>query len=245
MKSIPAELRTDFRFETTQFGDVRRPVAGSMDEVFVEYRVHREYSPALSKLAGEEVQTEKEILLVQTDKFSRVPLAVGTPDGKVACEIDPDIKLRTAELYERFKGRQGSKDTMVSEWEAVNDAEKTLLFNMGCFTVEQLNSTPKSELYRFGSAGPELWERSERHLNSKRKNDPEEVRKEMALVLQEKERLARRNEEREREYLEMQKRLAELEGKGGAEKSASRSRSKSVGKRPENSLEAEQMKSAS
>lgn len=241
MKSIPAELRTDFRFEATQFGDVRRSVAGSMDDIFVQYKVHEEYSPLLSKLTGEEVRVQKEILEVQTDKFSRVPLAVGTTDGKVACEIPSDIKLRTAELYERFRGHVGSKDTMVADWEAVTDQEKGLLFQVGCYTVEQLHSTPKEQLYKFGAAGPELWDRADRHMKTKKKSDVSEVRRELDLLLQEKEKLKARDSQREREYLQMQERLAELEGKGKPKAAPSRSR----GKRPENSLEAEQLKSAS
>ena len=241
MKSIPEGLKTKFDFQSTQFSDVRKAVAGSMDNIYVEYRVHSEYSPEASKRAGEEVRVDKEILMIQTDPFSRVPLAVGTPDGKVRCEIEPDVRLKTAELYERFKGQRGSKDTMISDWEAVTDQEKAILAQVGCFTVEQLHSTPKSELYRFGSVGPEFWERADRHIKAKKKGDVTEARRELDLLMEANREMRERDERREREYLAMQERLAAME-KGASKQTPARK--KNVGKRPEKSLETEQMKAA-
>ena len=249
MRNIPAEVKTDFKlFQPTQFADVLKPVFGSLDNLHCEFRVHQEHHEGDSRKAGKEVKREKEVLLVQTDRFSRVPLAVGSAghyevdkDGKevlvgfVASEMTQEMQMKTAELYERFRSQKASTDTLIFDWEAISDMEKGLLAQSGIYTVEQLFATPEHQRFKLGPAHKDLWERAARHVKSKKENDVNETKREMELVLEENRRIREKQEETERRYFEMQSKIAEMEKQTERRK---------PGRRPKNSVEEEQLKTA-
>lgn len=240
MKVIPEGLKTNFlEHAVTAFSDVRKPVFGSLDSLFCEFRVHQEFSEADSRKAGKEVKKEVEVLLIHTDRFSVVPKRVGSPDSKMPSELTPEMQFKTAALYERFKTQKNSTDTLIYEWEALSSMEKSQLISLGIMTVEQLHKMPKHELYRLGSGGLALWERAERHVKTKKENDPSESRRELELVMEENRAIRMKQEDAEKRYLALQEQIARME-----REQANKAPAKKNGSRPIKSLEQEQLQKA-
>lgn len=238
MKVIPEGLKTNFQMHSpTGFADVLKPVFGSLDNLYCEFRIHKEFSNAESKLAGKEVQREMEVLMIQTDRFSRVPLKVGDPAKGIVGELTPEMQFKTAELYERFKTQKDSTDTLIYHWEAVSDMEKGQLASLGIYTVEQLHKMPEADIFRLGPGGKDLWERAGRHVATKKENDVGESRRELELVMDENRRIREKQEHSEKRYFEMQAQLAKVEARQRAPRNRTRSR-------PKRSVEQEQLREA-
>lgn len=81
----------------TQYGGVMRAVGGSMNSLYAEFRMHQDYNAAASEESGMEVHEPTEICIIQTDKFSKVPLRVRKAGQRVT---DPMVIKRLCDKVE-------------------------------------------------------------------------------------------------------------------------------------------------
>lgn len=135
----------------------------------------------------------------------------GVAAGAIRSELSQEQQRSLAPLYERFKEQKGSTDTHINQWQAVSDGDRAFLGSLGIFTIEQLYHTPEEKRHQFGPGGQELWERSQRFMKAKLKEqDNEDRRAELALIREERERMAKRENEMQEQMFKMQAQIAEL-----------------------------------
>jgi hypothetical protein len=237
---LPAELLRTSNFQATSDASVYKPIYGSLGSMFAEFRVHEEYLGGESARVGREVKRPVEIVIIQSDKFSRVPKRVGNWETGEASELSRKEQIDLAPLYERFKAQKDSTDTNILNWEAVTDMEKGHLAQLGIWTVEQLHNMQEHERFRLGPGWKDLHDRAVRHIATKRGDDERSEReRELELLREENRKLAEKQKESEERYFELQASIAKLE-RGHS----SPSRNRSAGNRPKKSLEQEQLSKA-
>ena len=176
-------------FENTANPNVKKPTYGALGSMFVEFRVHKEYSGSESKLKKKEVYKPVEIVLIKSDKFSFTP--------KRITELSTKERIDLAPLYEQFKSQKDSNDTSIFQWQAVNDHERSYLSSQGVYSVEQLANYRDEELYRLGPGGVELRERAVRHQVTKNESKKESESELLKTLRAEKEALAAKNKQLE------------------------------------------------
>jgi len=191
-------------------------VAGAMGTITAEIVRHREFNAEKTKLLGDlpgEMTDEIELVLIQPDKYTRVPLRASNlsdPKARFYNELSIEQQVQLAELRERFRKNEHGADTPIAMWDALNAGEQMQLINMGVLYVEQLAGYKEHEYYKLGNGGEELVKRAQRHIGAKTPNKQEEFEKQLNAILAEKaaERAAR--EDMEKKYLEMQQQIAQL-----------------------------------
>jgi hypothetical protein len=97
MADLPAEFKKPIVNEqnasgqgswgATQYNGVMKAVGGSLQSMYAEFRVHREYNATVSEETGIEVEDPTEICLIKSDKFSIVPKRVGKPGKKITDKL--------------------------------------------------------------------------------------------------------------------------------------------------------------
>lgn len=187
----------------TDTPNVLKPTAGSMGSLRAKFDIARIYSGKDSERMNKEVYKEVELCYIAADEFSDVPLRVGSQDGRIACELSEQQLHDLAPLRERFLQQKDSTDTMIFDWEALSDSEKVRLGKSGIWSVEQIFNLPAEQRFRLGPGADDLYQRAERHMVTKKENSPDEAKKELELLREQRERDARRMADLEAKMFEL------------------------------------------
>lgn len=217
----------------TDTPNVLKPTAGSMGSLRAKFDIARIYSGKDSERMNKEVYKEVELCYIAADEFSDVPLRVGSQDGRIACELSEAQLHDLAPLRERFLQQKDSTDTMIFDWEALSDSEKVRLGKSGIWSVEQIFNLPAEQRFRLGPGADDLYQRAERHMVTKKENSPDEAKKELELLREQRERDARRMADLEAKMFELaQLQQATKQAAGNAQQRA-RTLTKKLSKKQE------------
>lgn len=188
--------------------NLAKPVYGTLNKMYVEFREELVYSGADSEKSDEEIRRPVEVCLIQTDKFSRVPLRVRNKERGIKSELSPKQEIELAPLYEHFKSQKDSTDTRVGSWEACSDMERSQLNMLGIWSVEQLANFEDAELYRLGPGGKDLRDRALRHVKTKTRNGASDRIEQLQALLKEKEEHAKALAAQQERIFELEAQLA-------------------------------------
>lgn len=177
-------------------------VVGNIGHQSVRFEVHKVFNEALSAKTGLEVRDEIPLALFKNDAFNEVPVRVKDLSKK---QIED-----TQDLYNRFMLQKDSTDTVILEWDAIDERDRRRLDGQDIRSVEQLANWPEAQIFQLGPGGRDLVAKAKRHVLSKNGGKSED-REDFEKLMEENKRLREQNEKRDADYFAMQARLAELE----------------------------------
>ena len=160
--ALPDNLIVPHQYKEVGPG-ILKPVFGYQNTQVIKFFINMRYNPRLSELENREVLEPVECYEIINDQYC-------SATGLVS--HNPEITVKYAEIYQRFKNQEESVGTPVEKWPVINDRELALLRAQNVVCVEQLaEMEDRVAQGKFGNLTEGLLKKARQHVEGKKINE--------------------------------------------------------------------------
>lgn len=166
------------------------PVFGTVGGQSIRFYSQRFYNEKKSNLNLSEDYDEVDMVEIAnpSDKFCVVK--------KRVIEMESWQLKAWGHIYQAYKEGRSLGGTLIQDWEAINENQRSLLIHCGIKTVEQMDALTVDAMAKLGPEGEELKKKAQFHMKAKGdQKKAEDYQKEVDQLRHELERLSAKKEQ--------------------------------------------------
>lgn len=178
------------------------PVFGTVNGQYVRFFMFQVYNEQRSLADGVERMDDIEMVEIINDKLNKCHLRVS--------EMNRRQREQYAQIYASFKEQKQIEGTLIENWKAVGEYQRSLLIASNVMAVEQLAAMDDGSTNRLGPDGIDLRDKARRHVAGKKELDKSaERQKELEMMRLELEKQSEDKMKKQEAYFE--RKLAEMQ----------------------------------